>query len=216
MSRNKKPCPHCGGDMHRQSKKCRACYEADRAAPENYINRTCPVCDVGFTVHKSQIERGQGIYCSRSCARTGSPTRKRTQVQVTCHVCETEFEKHRSEKSKNVRDLDFCSPECWYEHNQLENHSGYEGGQDERNNPQSRIWRNDVLKRDKYHCRYCRIQGDLQVHHIKRFATHPDIRWEVSNGVTLCRECHKLFYGIEEQYADVLSFVAQLPIEVWA
>lgn len=54
-------------------------------------------------------------------------------------------------------------------------------------------WRFDVFSRDKFTCQECGDDrgGNLNAHHIKSFATHPELRFEVSNGVTLCESCHK-------------------------
>lgn len=60
--------------------------------------------------------------------------------------------------------------------------------------------REEILKRDNYHCRYCNSDKNLEVHHIyykvgKRPWDYPD---ELL--VTLCRDCHKHWhdlYGIE-------------------
>lgn len=57
-------------------------------------------------------------------------------------------------------------------------------------------WREAVFIRDGYTCQHC---GDrcgngknvvLNAHHIKSFAHHPQLRLEVSNGLTLCKPCH--------------------------
>lgn len=212
MRANTKPCPKCGGEMHRQSKMCAKCHAKQIAKPENYITKNCPVCGQEFTVHVCHIERGQGKYCSRSCARSGSPTRKKATPIVTCETCGSVFEKHQAEIDKNVWDLHFCSPECWYEYNQGENHYGWEGGQNERVNPDYTKWHRAVLERDHYFCRRCHSRRNLEVHHIKRFATHPDFRWEVSNGITLCHDCHVLFRNREEEYEEILTFMASIPV----
>lgn len=53
-------------------------------------------------------------------------------------------------------------------------------------------WRSSVFERDKYFCRFCGQWGrDLEAHHIKQFIHHPDLRYTVSNGITLCARCHK-------------------------
>lgn len=210
-----KPCPECGGKMNRQSKICRACFLKKHARPESYVGRQCPVCGKPFTVHKSQIERGQGIYCSVSCARSGSPTHPKTRATVHCKTCGKPFEKHLAEIKKNVGDANFCSPECWYEHNQGENHYGWEGGQHERVNPDYLKWRGAVIERDGGFCRLCHSTDKLEVHHIKRFATHPDVRWDVENGLTLCHDCHVSFRNREEEYEKELEFIASIPVEVW-
>jgi 5-methylcytosine-specific restriction endonuclease McrA len=32
----------------------------------------------------------------------------------------------------------------------------------------------------------------LHPHHIQPFADHPELRWDVNNGMTLCTNCHAL------------------------
>jgi hypothetical protein len=57
-------------------------------------------------------------------------------------------------------------------------------------------FRNDIFKRDNYTCKFCgrcRKAGDrviLNVHHIKSFAVHKELRFDKNNAITLCRECH--------------------------
>lgn len=53
-------------------------------------------------------------------------------------------------------------------------------------------WRNDVYKRDNYICQHCGIRGgDLNAHHIIPFSKDKSLRTEISNGITLCKKCHK-------------------------
>lgn len=55
-----------------------------------------------------------------------------------------------------------------------------------------KAWRKAVFERDEYTCQICFKRGaELQADHIKCFAHHPDIRYELSNGRTLCKSCHK-------------------------
>lgn len=54
-------------------------------------------------------------------------------------------------------------------------------------------WRFDVYLRDNFTCQKCGDNkgGNLNAHHIKPFADYPELRFEVSNGLTLCENCHK-------------------------
>ena len=52
-------------------------------------------------------------------------------------------------------------------------------------------WRNSVFERDKFICQNCNQKGGvLNAHHIKEFAKYPNLRFELSNGLTLCKKCH--------------------------
>jgi len=53
-------------------------------------------------------------------------------------------------------------------------------------------WRRAVFERDNYTCIACSVRGGtLHADHIKRFAEHEDLRYEVSNGRTMCVGCHR-------------------------
>lgn len=59
-------------------------------------------------------------------------------------------------------------------------------------------WRKKVFERDEYTCQHCQAKSGkdsevyLEPHHIKGWAKYEELRYELSNGITLCRECHKL------------------------
>jgi hypothetical protein len=52
-----------------------------------------------------------------------------------------------------------------------------------------KLWASIVKERDGK-CIYCGSTRNLNAHHIFTKARHGNLRWEVSNGVTLCAGCH--------------------------
>lgn len=78
-----------------------------------------------------------------------------------------------------------------------ESHSWKGGASDQRKRElvgfRYREWRRLVFERDNYTCQHCQdaTGGNLHAHHIQTWAEFPDLRYEVSNGLTLCRDCHE-------------------------
>jgi len=70
-----------------------------------------------------------------------------------------------------------------------------------------RLWRTSVYERDDYTCQHCKAKSGkgrtiyLNAHHIKEFSKYPKLRFEISNGATLCRECHNKLH--REPFAEL-------------
>lgn len=53
-------------------------------------------------------------------------------------------------------------------------------------------WRLSVFERDKFTCKICGYKGKyLEAHHIEKWSTNFNLRYEIDNGITLCKKCHK-------------------------
>jgi len=83
--------------------------------------------------------------------------------------------------------------------------------------PEYREWRTAVYERDNYTCQKCKEQesvwGNLNAHHIEPYAKNKELRTDVNNGITFCKDCHKNFhhrYGFDcdsEQLQEFLKDV---------
>lgn len=65
----------------------------------------------------------------------------------------------------------------------------------DRNSVRYKDWRTAVFVRDKFTCQHCGSLDDIQAHHIKRWKENKALRYEVGNGITLCRPCHLKAHG---------------------
>ena len=53
-----------------------------------------------------------------------------------------------------------------------------------------RTWRTAVLTRDEYTCQCCGATDKLRAHHIIGWASDRSLGYTVTNGITLCNQCH--------------------------
>jgi hypothetical protein len=73
----------------------------------------------------------------------------------------------------------------------------------ERNNRKYSEWRTIVFERDNYTCQRCEQRGgELNAHHIKSFSKHKELRYDIDNGITLCKTCHKKEHTKEAEVND--------------
>jgi predicted restriction endonuclease len=76
--------------------------------------------------------------------------------------------------------------------------------------PQYINWRKQVYERDQYTCQWpnCKSNKKLNAHHIKTWAGFPGLRFDINNGITLCKYHHDLIKGLEEEYSYPLLMTA--------
>lgn len=71
-------------------------------------------------------------------------------------------------------------------------------------------WKKLVKERDNYTCQNCCSKEHLCVHHINNFSHFKEQRTLVENGITLCKECHKLLhriFGLKTTLSDFNDFM---------
>lgn len=61
------------------------------------------------------------------------------------------------------------------------------------------LWRKLVLRRDRHRCRACGSEAALDAAHIRRRGLRAT-RWLISNGLTLCRDCHAKFHSRPKEF----------------
>lgn len=107
-----------------------------------------------------------------------------------------------SEKSKRLMSLHKKGQKSWNAGKKFiqiakEKHPNWKGGINPENDNirhslEIKQWRIAVFKRDNYICQICtKRSGDIEADHIKPFSLFPELRFELSNGRTLCKKCHR-------------------------
>lgn len=150
------------------------------------ITLTCRVCNQEYETHQYRAETSH--YCSKECW-----SHRKTIITDECLFCGTVFE-------KTANRTKFCSMECAKKFRVGINAPAWKDGKSlERERArlaqELKVWRSAVYARDKYTCQHCGVKGDIHAHHIKYWADYPDLRFEVSNGITLCAKCHGVIHG---------------------
>jgi len=72
-------------------------------------------------------------------------------------------------------------------------------------------WRKLILERDKYQCQECgmphkdyfsipkKLRPKMEAHHIIAIYKAPHLIFEMANGITLCRFCHRAKHAKKEK-----------------
>ncbi len=64
-----------------------------------------------------------------------------------------------------------------------------------RDNSKNKQWKKDILKKYNHQCVKCGSSQDLNTHHIESYFTNKDSRWDIDNGIVLCRKHHREFHA---------------------
>lgn len=194
-------CEYCGKSFQRSRAALkrrkhiycsRKCYVASRR-----IVLTCATCGKIFERTVSTTKPERTYYCSKDCRDKGLVVEKPI---LTCAFCSKQFERYPSEIKKmserGYRHV-FCSHKCRAAmiSAQFDPPHPYNGSTGPtpkgRNNSEYKKWRKAVYQKDAYVCQDCGAQNVLVcAHHFKSFLLYPKLRYDVSNGITLCFPCH--------------------------
>lgn len=141
-----------------------------------FLTQLCVQCGAEFQAYPSQRRK----YCSPSCRSKYCFAPERNP----------KVGKKLSQEHREALSASHIGVQA------KEKHPRWKGGQyatarkeDMASLPYKR-WRQAVFQRDNYRCIDCGVGGYLHADHILPYATYPDLRYELSNGRTLCAPCH--------------------------
>lgn len=197
-------CQLCGKEFNARRKTRRFCSKLcisrnwnPPKEKRNPVLVECKYCGQKFKqrLYKSSISAGhKGLFCSRDCMVAHM---KNAAFNFPCKICGKKIFTQPAQLKYRARST--CSLECrrklarkraeerrikfGYTQHQLDRLARY--------SREAIEWRKKIFKRDNYTCQICGIRGTyLEADHIKPFAYFPELRYELSNGRTLCRKCH--------------------------
>ena len=151
----------------------------------------CLIC-----ADKAVQGRGRGLTC-KVC---GEPSHYRTPFcyehrTSRCIRCGASWRRRKPQQK-------YCSQSCAAQERVGEKANHWKGGitsqwKQYRHSSKVRVWRLAVLARDANTCQHCGATNNLHGHHVKGWNEAPDLRYDVSNGLTLCKPCHGKVHGMK-------------------
>lgn len=175
------------------------------------VEVVCDNCGRIFHIPLFRVKKNKHHFCSYSCYRKFG-----IADNIICESCGKAS--HRRPLQITKWKHHFCNKQChgrWRsEHQKGENNPRWIDGKSKeeisetarfwrqlRMSRKGRAWIRTVLKRDKKTCQICSSKLTPCAHHIKSFTKYPESRFDVDNGITLCKECHTYVHCV-----DVLGF----------
>lgn len=198
------------------SKKC----QFEHKTKINTLNCICENCGKIFKTTISIFISKRARHCSKKCSIENRKDEmvafnklKYSQVTLRCLNCKQKFLVIKGRyKTGNVK---FCSLKCRVEYCVGDKSHTWKGGLTDKNiiergRAKYSNWRKNIFKRDNFECQKCFDNNghNLNVHHINNFSTNVKLRYDVNNGITLCKSCHKKFhlnYGYKNNNIEQLN-----------
>jgi len=138
----------------------------------------------------------------------GSNSKKWNSIEKTCLNCGKTIlvQPYRLETQK------WCDVRCYMKWRRGKNNPHFKGNEAVcllkkriRGIAEHKEWHKDILRRDNWTCQCCGDKRNIEVHHLKSFfdiykefnlktiedARNCEILWDITNGQTLCRRCHR-------------------------
>lgn len=174
---------------------------------------TCTNCDKNFYILDSYLDMGKGEFCSEDCQYEYG------NIECVCNNCGEDFRLHKNEYERRPENGKFCTRRCESEYKSVQTEclecgfkfsvkkSLYESGRGKycskdcyyksqisdvcsiRDTAEYKEWKMEVKNRDGK-CVRCGSNSDLHAHHIIPVSEDETLATELSNGETLCVDCH--------------------------
>jgi hypothetical protein len=209
-------CPNCNKEfeiiksrlhlssVHYCSHKCLSVYTAKQRGDKQRIREypfkcgVCIQCGKDIMAKNGQFVKKNRKFCSVSCKTT---YQNLTNNPMNNLESRKKAGKAISIKLKGIKRSDEFKKTSRI-NNLGEKSHFWRGGLTDKNRlmrtcAKTKDWRESVFKRDNWTCQVCGARNGngrnvyLSAHHIKSWSKHPESRYDLNNGTTLCKDCHK-------------------------
>jgi hypothetical protein len=170
-----------------------------KGRPRKEPEHECKNCNKKFNRYTSDRIP---LYCSQKCFGLSKQFKRfcvicGNRIKYNCikfcsQKCNSIYRTGKNLSEEHKKKLIGARP-----HTRGENAYNYTGNKNKRlvdmGRTEYRQWRKSVFERDNYTCVHCNVRSGkyLNADHIKPYCTHPELRYDINNGRTLCLECHK-------------------------
>ncbi len=197
--------------------------EVEQRKNIRYFLCECMLCGDKYEVSLGSLKRKDSGFCCRACGNAKDLTGRRFGRLVVVrkdaqnndgqwnYLCKCDCGNEIITRGTSLTGGRTTSCSCYRKEQLSKNHPkgdahpNWQGGI----TPQNRIDRgtlsnfiNPIIReRDGYTCQNCSTNksGNFEVHHIFDFATYPELKFEKSNLITLCKTCHDNFHSIYQR-----------------
>lgn len=166
------------------------CKFIDQTSGISMVERVCQFCGKDFMVRKN---RGAGKFCNYECSvgfRVGKLNYVRTD-EIKNKIRKSMMGKKPSKEAIEKMRIKLKGMFV------KEKNPNWKGGITPvnlliRQSTEYQDWRLAVYIRDDFTCQLCgkKSEGDIHANHIKKFSDYPELRFTLTNGITLCERCH--------------------------
>lgn len=198
-----KTCKQCGLKMYRRKSSeakranwlfcSRGCSTiANNKSRVVYSSANCEYCMLTLTIIVSNKKKATKRFCSPTCFlslqnKMNNPSKnseRRKKISLSATLRGTSHLQTTDIINKRRKTISGSGHWNW-------KGGKTPGNRRRRNSLEMRNWRKMVFERDNYTCVLCFVKGSyLEADHIKPWAYFPELRFELSNGRTLCKKCH--------------------------
>lgn len=148
--------------------------------------------------NKGQFQKGHKINLGRFGPKPRKYPAKKESICLTCNIKFLFYPTATQGK--------YCSYKCYWKDKKVNEFSDKYRGDSKYHK-----WVEKVKKRDNNICRindeYCK--GYNIVHHIFLWAKYPELRYELTNGITLCQAHHPKGRAKEELFRKKFSYLVK-------